>query len=144
MSRALAHLIVIAAIGVATACGGAGSDQQAQSATASASQRLQGEWRLLSFQPSLALEEPLKGLLDAQLATMSITFAEGEFMARGPNVDTSGRIEIKSAQGDSLSSRIYDRAGAGYNISGTFVGTQFQFLSEDAPWAGRGVLERDR
>jgi hypothetical protein len=130
------------AVGLAPACGGA--DQPAQSATASAQQRLQGEWRLLSFRPNLALEEPLKGLLDAQLSTLSISFANGEFVARGPSVDTSGRIDVTSASGDSLTGRIYDRAGAGYNVSGTFVGTQFQFISEDPPWAGRGVIERAR
>jgi hypothetical protein len=122
--------------------GGGGSAPQPVSATASASQRLQGNWRLLSFEPSLALEEPLKGLLDAQLKTLTIGFSNGEFTAAGPSVNTSGRYEVKSAQGDSLSARIYDRAGAGYNVSGSFVGAQFQFLSEDSPWAGRGVLER--
>lgn len=140
----LARLFLMTALGAATACGGGSSGQPAQSATASASQRLQGEWRLLKFQPSLALEEPLKGLLDAQLATLIITFTNSEFSARGPNVDTGGRLEVKSAQGDSIAVSLYDRAGAGYDISGTFVGTQFQFISEDAPWAGHGVLERVR
>ena len=143
MKRALAGPMLMLIVGVASACGGA-DQPPAQTATASAQQRLQGEWRLLSFQPNLALEEPLKGLLDAQLSTLSINIANGEFVARGPNVDTSGRVEIMSAQGDSLTGRVYDRAGAGYNISGTFVGAQFQFVTEDPPWAGRGVLERAR
>lgn len=99
---------------------------------------------MLSFKPNLSVEEPLKGLLDAQLSALTISFVDGEFVARGPGVDTRGRLEITGAEGDSLQARLYDRAGAGYNVSGTFVGSQFQFLSEDPPWAGRGVLERAR
>jgi hypothetical protein len=135
-------LLMTLAVGAAPACGGSG--QPPASATQSAHQRLQGEWRLLSFKPNLALEEPLKGLVDAQLSTLTISFANGEFVARGPSVNTGGRFEVQSAAGDSLSARLYDRAGAGYGVSGTFVGSQFQFISEDPPWAGQGVLERAR
>ena len=123
-----------------TACGGQGAS--AANPTAAAAQRLQGNWRLLSFQPSLAFEEPLRGLLDAQLKTLAISFSGAEFTATGPSVNTSGRYEITDAQGDSLAGRVYDRAGAGYGITGTFVGTQFRFTSTDSPWAGQGVIER--
>jgi hypothetical protein len=105
-----------------------------------ANQRLQGSWQLLGFQPSLELEAPLKGLLDAQLKTLTSNFNAGEFT--GPGVDTGGRYEISTASGDSLTGRVYDRAGAGYGISGQFVGNQFRFTSTDTPWAGSGVLER--
>jgi hypothetical protein len=125
----------------APGCGG-GSGGPAESPTALASQRLQGNWRLMTFQPSLALEEPLKGLLDAQLQALTISFASGAFTASGPSVNTSGRYEISAAEGDSLSGRVYDRAGAGYGITGQFVGNQFRFTSTDSPWAGAGVLER--
>ncbi len=107
-----------------------------------ANQRLAGNWHLLSFQPSLALEEPLKGLLEAQFKSLTISFQNGQFTATGPGIDTSGRYEITSASGDSLNGKVYDRAGAGYGISGQFAGNQFQFTSTDAPWVGTGVLER--
>lgn len=123
-----------------TACGG--SAPAAQDASALAQQRLQGSWQLLGFQPSLELEAPLKGLLDAQLKTLTISFQNGEFTAVGPGVDTGGRYEITTASGDSLGGRVYDRAGAGYGITGQFVGNQFRFTSTDSPWAGSGVLER--
>lgn len=126
-----------------TACGGSGSSQ-AQDPSAAANQRLQGSWQLLSFQPNLQLEAPLQGLLDAQLRSLSIDFNSGTFTATGPGVETSGRYEISSASGDSLAGRVYDRAGAGYGITGQFVGTQFRFTSTDTPWAGQGVLERAR
>lgn len=122
------------------ACGGSGGP--AQSPTVVAAQRLQGNWRLVNFEPSLAMEEPLQGLLQAQLRTLTISFSQGEYTATGPSVNAGGRYEVTSASGDSLSARIYDRAGAGYGISGTFVGPQLQFISEDSPWAGRGVIER--
>lgn len=121
-------------------CGG--GQEPAADPAAAAGQRLQGNWRLLSFQPSLAVEEPIKGLLDAQMKTLTVSFASGEYTAAGPGLNTSGRYQITSAQGDSLSARIFDRAGAGYGVSGHFVGSQFRFTSEDSPWAGFGVLER--
>jgi hypothetical protein len=121
-------------------CGG--SERSPVDATAEASQRLQGNWRLLSFKPSLALEEPIKGLLDAQMSALTLAFSNGEFTATGPGVNTSGRYQIDSAKGDLLSGRVFDRAGAGYGISGEFVGSQFRFTSQDSPWSGQGVLER--
>jgi hypothetical protein len=123
-------------------CGGGGQASQPANATNVASQRLQGSWQLVGFAPSLELEPPLKSLLDAQLQTLSISFGNGQFTAVGPGVDTGGRYEILSATGDSLTGRVYDRAGAGYGISGQFVGSQFRFTSTDSPWGGSGVLER--
>ncbi len=132
--------LLAAALGLA----GCGSSQAgpATNPTAAASQRLQGDWHLVGFAPSLELEPPLKSLLDAQLQTLGISFSNGQFSASGPGVDTGGRYEITGASGDSLNGRVYDRAGAGYGISGQFVGDQFRFTSTDSPWAGTGVLER--
>ena len=73
---------------------------------------------------------------------LTISFSAGEFSASGPGVNTSGRYEISGAQGDSFNGRIYDRAGAGYGISGQFVGSELRFTSTDSPWAGFGVLAR--
>jgi hypothetical protein len=140
MHRATRVIATLLALGTA-ACGSS-SSTPAASPTVSANQRLQGNWRLLSFQPSLALEPPLQGLLDAQLKTLVLNFASGQYTASGPSVNTGGRYEVTGAQGDSLAGRIYDRVGAGYGISGTFVGAQLHFKSEDSPWAGRGILER--
>ena len=128
---------------MAAACGG-GTSGQAQTPASVAQQRLQGSWRLLGFQPLLQLEAPLQGLLDSQLRAMTVAFDAGTFTATGPGVDTGGRVEITSASGDSLTGRVYDRAGAGYGITGQFVGTQFRFTSTDSPWGGSGVLERSR
>ena len=137
--RTRAPLLVLGCLCL-LACGG--SQSSATDPATAASQRLQGNWRLLSFQPSLAMEEPLKGLLDAQMQALSISFSGGEYTAAGPGFNASGRYQITSAQGDSLSGRVYDRAGASYGVSGQFVGSQFRFNSEDSPWAGMGVLER--
>jgi hypothetical protein len=127
---------------LASACGGSGGASPAANPSAAANQRLQGNWRLVGFAPSLELEPPLKSLLDAQLQTLSITFSNGQFTATGPGVDTGGRYEITDAAGESLNGRVYDRAGAGYGISGQFVANQFRFTSTDSPWTGSGVLEK--
>ena len=135
----------LAALTLAVSCEvGCGGGQASQPATASAmaNQRLQGSWHLVGFAPSLELEAPLKSLLDAQLQTLNINFMNGEFTAAGPGVDTGGRYEITDASSDSLTGRVFDRAGAGYGITGQFVGNQFRFTSTDSPWAGSGVLER--
>jgi len=134
--------LVVASAWLVAACGGGSSSAPAASPSAAAMQRLQGTWQLQGFQPSLELEAPLKGLLDAQLKALSITFNNGEFTATGPGVDTGGRYEVTTASGDAMTGRVYDRAGAGYGISGQFVGNQFRFTSTDTPWAGSGVLER--
>lgn len=123
-------------------CGGSGQASQPADPTAVASQRLQGNWQLVGFAPSLELEPPLKSLMDAQMQTLSISFQNGQFTASGPGVDTGGRYEILSGTADALTGRVYDRAGAGYGISGQFIGTQFRFTSTDSPWSGSGVLER--
>ena len=135
-----ASVVFVAAAWLA-GCGG-GQSSQPTDPSAAASQRLQGNWHLVGFAPSLELEAPLKSLLDAQLQTLNIGFTGGQFTATGPGVDTSGRYEITNASGDSLSGRVYDRGGAGYGITGQFIGDQFRFTSTDSPWAGSGVLER--
>jgi hypothetical protein len=123
-------------------CGGSNKAGSAPNPTAQLAARLDGQWQLVSFTPSLQLEEPLQGLLNAQLKTLSIAFSNGQFTAAGPGVDTSGRFQVTSGGGDMLEGKVYDSAGAAYSIQGQFVGTQFQFESLDSPWAGKGVLER--
>ena len=134
-----AAVVLISLMGL-SGCGG--QSNQPTDPSAAASQRLHGDWHLVGFAPSLAFDPLVKSLLDAQLQTLNINFANGQFTALGPGVDTSGRYEITNGSGDSLSGRVYDRAGAGYGITGTFLGNQFQFTSTDSPWAGNGVLER--
>jgi len=134
--------LLVAVSGWLLACGGSQQASQSTDPSAVASQRLQGDWHLVGFAPSLELEAPLKGLLDAQLQTLKVTFANGQFTATGPGVETGGRYEITDASGDSLNGRVYDRAGAGYGITGQFVGNQFRFNSTDSPWAGSGVIDR--
>jgi hypothetical protein len=138
--KAIGVFSLALAVPLLVACGG--SSSQPSDPSQAANQRLAGNWHLLSFQPSLALEEPLKGLLEAQFKSLTISFQNGQFTATGPGVETSGRYEITSASGDSFNGRVYDRAGAGYGISGQFVASQLQFTSTDAPWVGTGVLER--
>src|SRR3954466_5308432 len=82
-------------------CGG-GQGSQPTDPSAAASQRLQGNWHLVGFAPSLELEAPLKSLLDAQLQTLNISFTADQYTATGPGVESGGRYEITSASGDSL------------------------------------------
>jgi hypothetical protein len=141
----VAHRILgLLLVPLVVACGSNGQDRTPASLTATADQRLQGNWRLATFEPFLAMEQPLKELLQAQLNAMSISFENGQYSATGPGVTTGGPYTITGARDDTLTVRVYDRAGVGYNVTGTFVGARLQFTSEDSPWGGRGVLERQR
>jgi hypothetical protein len=139
MSFARQALGLVIATTFASACG---QPSEPTSPSEAANQRLEGDWRLVSFRPTLALEAPLQGLLDAQYKTLTISFGKGEFTATGPGVQTSGRYEITSASGDVLTGRILDSSGVAYGITGQFVAAQVHFTSTNSPWVGTGVLER--
>jgi len=107
------RFVLVLALGASCVLGcGGGQAGQPTTPSAVANQRLQGNWHLVGFAPSLELEPPLKSLLDAQLQTLNISFMNGEFTATGPGVDTGGRYEITDATSDSLTGRVFDRAGA--------------------------------
>jgi hypothetical protein len=135
-------LAVVLVAHCAAACGG--SKPAPESPVAATVQRLEGDWKLLSFTPALALEQPLQGLLDAQLQTLTVSFAADEFTAAGPGVNAGGRYQVSSAAGESFTGMLIDRQGAEYTISGQFIGAQLRFISQDPPWRGSGVLERSR
>lgn len=109
---------------------------------ASATQRLQGSWKIQSFAPESALEPPLQSLLNAQLGAMTITFHGDAFSAEGPGMNFNGNFKIWSATFDALSGTIYDQTGVAYRVSGQFEGPAFSFRSYDSPWKGQGKLVR--
>src|SRR6188768_304879 len=94
-----APVVLISLMGL-SGCGG--QSNQPTDPSVAASQRLQGDWHLVGFAPSLAFDPLLKSLLDAQLQTLNINFASGQFTAVGPGVDTTGRYEITNGSSDSL------------------------------------------
>jgi hypothetical protein len=128
------------ALGMTVSCGqrSANSADEVQTAT----QRLQGAWKVASFAPESALEPPLQGLLNAQLGTLQVAFQGDQFSATGPGVNMTGSFKIWSAAFDQLSGTIYDATGVAYRVSGQFEGPAFLFRSYDSPWKGEGKLVR--
>ena len=107
-----------------------------------ATERLQGVWRVESFTPDTPLDPPLQGLLNAQLGALTVTFQGAQFSANGPGVTMTGHFKVWSAAFDQLSGTLYDATGVGYRVSGQFEGSAFLFRSFDAPWKGQGKLVR--
>ena len=122
---------------------GCGSKQGAAAdPVISATERLQGRWKVRSFTPEAQLDAPLQGFLNAQLGALIVTFTGADYVASGPGIDVSGRFKIWSAGNDQLSGTVYDQTNVAYRISGQFQGPLFQFRSFDPPWRGQGELAR--
>lgn len=124
-------------------CGGSSAPAASPDAIATATQRLQGTWRVESFTPESPLEAPLQGLLNAQLGALTISFDGDQFSATGPGVTMTGQFKVWSATLDQLTGTIYDATGVAYRVAGQFVGANaFEFRSFDNPWKGQGRLVR--
>jgi hypothetical protein len=107
-----------------------------------ATQRLQGNWRVVAFVPEAQLEVPLQGLLNAELGQLTVSFNGSNYTAVGPGINVSGRYQLDTAEGELLSGSFFDSTGVAYHLSGQFQGTQFGFRSYDSPWRGTGTLQR--
>lgn len=128
-------------VGLSVSCASEPPAKSVDSIT-SATQRLQGAWRVVSFTPEAALDAPLQSLLQAELGAMSIAFEGDRYTATGPAIQRSGQFKIWSATFDMLTGTLYDPSGTAYRITGQFQGPDFVFRSLDTPWRGQGRLSR--
>ncbi|MEZ4226486.1 MAG: hypothetical protein R3B13_36405 [Polyangiaceae bacterium] len=135
---------LLVALPLLTACGGSSRpsvDAGAQ-ARANATQRLEGRWLLVDFQPEVRAEPMLAALLSAQLNHMVITFQSPSVRAAGVGVDTTRQYKVVDALGERVAVRTTDETGVAYDAVGVFRGTDLLFESRTIPWRGRGVLRR--
>jgi hypothetical protein len=126
--------------GALTACGS--KQSSGPDSVVVATQRLQGKWRVQTFNPEAQLEAPLQGLLSAELGQMTVTFTGSDYAAVGPGINITGRFQLQTAGNDLVSGSFFDSTGVAYRVSGQFDGSLFRFHSYDAPWRGEGTLER--
>jgi hypothetical protein len=133
---------MLALAGLAFTAGCGPKSAASADSVASATQRLQGTWKVAAFTPESTLEPPLQGLLNAQLGTLAITFQGDSFSAAGPGINFTGNFKIWSATFYDLSGSVYDQTGVAYRVSGQFEGPDFLFRSYDSPWKGQGKLVR--
>ncbi len=146
MKKIRAAVLVLAALLVApTLVGCGGSEQKPQDAAAAnraaANRRLQGAWVLTRFQPEVALEPMLQGLLAVQVGHMRITFDGKQLDALGPGVSATRQYVVNDADFDRARITVYDQ-GVPYQVDGEFRGTQILFHALTSPWRGTGVLVR--
>lgn len=132
--------IAVVALAMLAGCGA--GQAEPRDATAIVSQKLSGSWLLQSFTPKTEPLAPLRGLLDAQLGAMILSFQGTQFTAKGPGLDVNGRFEILETGFDQFTGNLYTPAGGPYRVFGRFEGQALHFTSQTDPWLGNGTLTR--
>jgi hypothetical protein len=116
-------------------------DLQAEAA-ASAAQRLQGRWVLVSFQPETPLEPTLQVLLNTQIERFFIDIRGSNISGQGPGITVTRTYQVGEAYGDHFKATVYDAYGVGLLSSCDFNGNQLLVNSINAPWRGKAVFRR--
>jgi len=111
-------------------------------AVASAAERLQGRWVLVSFQPELALEPTLQMLLNMQIGRLVAEFRGSQVSAQGPGVQVERTFRVQEAYGDHFKATVYDAYGVGVDSSNDFSGDLLVVNGITSPWRGRAVFRR--
>lgn len=111
-------------------------------AVASAAERLQGRWVLVSFQPELALEPTLQVLLNMQIGRLVAEFRGSKVSAQGPGVQVERAFRVQEAYGDHFKATVYDAYGVGVDSSNDFSSDLLVVNGITSPWRGRAVFRR--
>lgn len=143
MTRAV---LPLAGLLIAIGCGGAGTGatgpDAAAVARARAGDRLQGRWVLVDFRPEQPLEPMFASLLAAQMGAMTLDITGQQLKATGLGIQADRSFQVTSTNEEQVTLAIYDHNRLDYEISGTFVGPEFQFVALTSPWRGQGRLRR--
>src|SRR5262245_22863870 len=91
-------------------------------AAASAAQRLQGKWILLSFQPDTPLEPVLQLLLNEQINRLVVEFNGQNIVAQGPGLTINRTYKVGDAYLDHFKATVYDQYGVGIESVCDFSG----------------------
>jgi hypothetical protein len=111
-------------------------------AAASAAQRLQGRWLLLSFQPETPLEPVLQLLLNEQINRLIVEFNGQNIVAQGPGLTINRTYKIGDAYLDHFKATVYDSYGVGIESVCDFSGDTLLVSGVTAPWHGRASFRR--
>jgi hypothetical protein len=111
-------------------------------AVATAGQRLQGRWVLVSFQPETPLEPVLQLLLNEQIEHLVVEFRGQSLVATGPGVTINRTFRIGEAYLDHFKATIYDAYGVGVDSVCDFSGPMLLATGVTAPWRGRASFRR--
>lgn len=137
-------LSLFAAVVGATACGGSSGGPQDPTVLdlQNAQQRVEGSWRLVSFEPEKPLGPPFDTLVQDQLGQLQLTLGGGSLSASGAGFQATRSYEITQATGDAAQAAVFDDVGVRYEFDLFFQGNQLRFVSKTSPWRGQGILQR--
>lgn len=107
-----------------------------------AQRRVEGSWRLLSFEPERPLDPPFAAIVRDQLGQLEMTMSGGSLSANGAGFQATRRYEITQATADAAQATVFDDMGVRYEFDLFFQGNQLRFVSKTSPWRGQGVLQR--
>jgi hypothetical protein len=125
-------------------CGGSQASDPVPDDIGRASDRLQGEWVLTTFQPAQQLEPMLATLLAAQMDKLTVTMRAGAMSIRGVGVQAERSYRVVQATEDGFSAEVTDQTGVTYQVTGEFQGLDLGFRAHTDPWQGTGRLHRVR
>jgi hypothetical protein len=116
-------------------------DAQAESASA-VTNRLQGAWVLVSFQPEVPLEPALQLLLNDQMQHFVVEFQGASLSARGPSVTIARTYRVYDAYENHFKATVTDQYGIAVESSCDFVGDTLVANGWTPPWRGKAVFRR--
>jgi hypothetical protein len=111
-------------------------------AVASAAQRLQGRWVLVSFQPELALEPTMQVLLNTQIGRFVADFQGTRVRGEGPGIQVERTFRVEEAYSDHFKATLFDAYGVGMDSSNDFSGDSLIVNGVTSPWRGHAVFRR--
>jgi hypothetical protein len=111
-------------------------------AIASAAERLQGRWILLSFVPEVPLDLAMQLLLNVQLGRFLVTVQGMRVAGEGPGVTVERTFRVEEAYGDHFKATIYDAYGVGVDTVNDFAGDTLVVNGVSSPWHGRAMFRR--
>jgi hypothetical protein len=140
---ALASCLVVLAVPVASCSKDQAPVRDARAeAAASAAQRLQGRWVLVSFQPDVPLDTVMQLLLNDQINRFVVDFQGQKLTAQGPGVTINRTFRVDEAYVDHFKATIYDAYGVGVDSSCDFQGNMLLVNGLTSPWRGRASFRR--
>jgi hypothetical protein len=104
--------------------------------------RLQGNWLLQSYRPSVALEAPLVAMLGAQLGQLRVTVDATQLSAVGPGVQVVRTYRIQEVVDQAATLVVSEPSGVSVRVWIEFRENLVIFRPMDAPWNGEGTLRR--
>lgn len=104
--------------------------------------RLQGNWLLKSYRPSVALEAPLAAMLALQTGQLRVSIDPMQIVAQGPGLQVTRSYRIQEVVDQTATVIVSEPTGVSIRVWIDFRDNLLVFRPMDAPWNGEGTLQR--